>query len=347
MVLFRVVHDKNNPYLVINTSISLDARLSWKAKGIWLYAFSKPNDWYFCFNDLLKRSTDSRHSLASGIKELIKFGYLEKHRKKDEKGKFLQDDWNFFERPKKTEEVSISDSEDFKDFQDFQDSPREIKKNITTSRFSAHGESPQSGNPHADNQHLLSNDLTNKERKEKNKEKKNVSQKNPDVSQTSLRLSSLLFEKLKKRDPKAKEPNLSKWAIHIERLIRIDGRDEEEIEEMIEWACEHPFWKGNILSTESLRESFGKLVQKKHAEEGNKNKKTPEEMLAEKKVETEQENKRWGAEFLKDKKFDNENLFMELQDNSIFVRANKDWKKIGFLEEDFKEMVEKAYSKII
>lgn len=97
MTLFRVQHSKN--YIVVNNYICRDNRLSWKAKGIWLYAFSRPDDWQFYLSDIIAQSTDGEKSVKAGLKELIEFGYLKKTQKKDERGKFDAIEWCFYETP--------------------------------------------------------------------------------------------------------------------------------------------------------------------------------------------------------------------------------------------------------
>lgn len=97
MTLFRVQHNKN--YTCINNTICTDSRLSWKAKGIWLYAFSRPDDWTFYLCDLVKQSTDGKDSVSAGLKELEKAGYLQRMRLRDEKGQLSVSEWKFSETP--------------------------------------------------------------------------------------------------------------------------------------------------------------------------------------------------------------------------------------------------------
>lgn len=80
-----------------------------------------------------------------------------------------------------------------------------------------------------------------------------------------VRLSELLFSKIQERDPKVKKPNIQKWGINIDRLIRIDKRTPGEIEKIIIFCQKDNFWKSNILSTEKLREKFSQLTQKKES----------------------------------------------------------------------------------
>jgi hypothetical protein len=102
MTIFRVEHNRN--YTTINNTICRDNRLSWKAKGIWLYAFSRPDDWEFNISDLMNQSTDGETSVNSGLAELENCGYLVRSRKKDEKGRFDKSDYTFYEVPQKLKE---------------------------------------------------------------------------------------------------------------------------------------------------------------------------------------------------------------------------------------------------
>lgn len=104
MTLFRAKHDKENPYVIVNKTILKEKQMSWKAKGIWLYAFSRPDDWTFRLCDLLKQSSDGKDSVTSGLHELEKYGYLKRNRFRNEDGRFAPDaEWTFFETPQKIE----------------------------------------------------------------------------------------------------------------------------------------------------------------------------------------------------------------------------------------------------
>lgn len=102
MTIFRVQHNKD--YTVINNFICKDNRLSWKAKGIWLYAFSRPDDWEFYQKEMMSHSIDGEDSFRSGLKELEKYGYLVRNKKKDSQGKFSYD-WTFHEKPIEIKEI--------------------------------------------------------------------------------------------------------------------------------------------------------------------------------------------------------------------------------------------------
>lgn len=105
MTLIKVQHDKDNPYTIINRSIADDSRVSYKAMGLWLYAFSRKEDWQFYLNDLIKRHKDGEESVKSGLKELEKNGYLYRYQRRNEKNQFDGWEWVFFETPKTKEEI--------------------------------------------------------------------------------------------------------------------------------------------------------------------------------------------------------------------------------------------------
>ena len=61
------------PNVIIN-----DSKVSLKAKGLYLYMISKPDNWQFSLKGMQTQLKESRNSILSTINELIKLGYLEK-----------------------------------------------------------------------------------------------------------------------------------------------------------------------------------------------------------------------------------------------------------------------------
>ena len=75
----------------------------------------------------------------------------------------------------------------------------------------------------------------------------------------ALQLAQQLFDAILTRKPDFKRPDLSRWAAHIDRLIRIDKRDPRRIGEIIAWCQADDFWQNNILSTDKLRKQWDRL----------------------------------------------------------------------------------------
>lgn len=91
----------------------------------------------------------------------------------------------------------------------------------------------------------------------KNIRSKEYKKYSPDSDE--FRLSNLLYELIKKNNPKFKEPNLDNWCGHVDKMIRLDKRSVDDIEVVIRWCQEDNFWHKNILSTDKLRKQFDKL----------------------------------------------------------------------------------------
>lgn len=91
---------------------------------------------------------------------------------------------------------------------------------------------------------------------------KNKNKKTYCPNSVEFRLSELLLGLIKNRKSDFKNPDLQKWAVHIDRMIRIDKREPERIRAVIEWCQGDDFWMNNILSSEKLRLQFDKLELK-------------------------------------------------------------------------------------
>jgi hypothetical protein len=86
------------------------------------------------------------------------------------------------------------------------------------------------------------------------------------VETEAFRLAALLFTLILSHNPNAKEPDIVKWAQDIDRMIRLDERDPQEIETVIRWCQDDDFWYANILSAKKLREKYDQLVVHKSRE---------------------------------------------------------------------------------
>lgn len=77
MSVIRVKKDKN--YVsILNNTVLTDPNLSFKAKGLWSYCMSRPDDWEFHVNQLANVSSDGKDAVYCAIKELVDAGYIKK-----------------------------------------------------------------------------------------------------------------------------------------------------------------------------------------------------------------------------------------------------------------------------
>jgi len=100
-----------------------------------------------------------------------------------------------------------------------------------------------------------------------------VTVKKPLFSENSdpVVFSETLLRNIKTLGLTIKEPDIQKWAVHIDRMIRIDKILPHEITQVLEWIFLDPpkdgwpGWGSVILSTATLREKFPKIISRMKA----------------------------------------------------------------------------------
>lgn len=97
--IIRTMKDRHNPYVMIRKTIFEEPNISWKAKGIIAYVLSRPDDWQIWVADLVKRSTDGRDAVYTGLKELKENGYLRESIYRDQHGRISYREYVIYENP--------------------------------------------------------------------------------------------------------------------------------------------------------------------------------------------------------------------------------------------------------
>ncbi len=90
---------KQTDFVTVDTHALRNTSLSWKAKGLITYIMQLPEDWQVNIADLSNRSEDGRDATASGLRELVKSGYIVREEVRKEDGTFDGYDYQCFERP--------------------------------------------------------------------------------------------------------------------------------------------------------------------------------------------------------------------------------------------------------
>lgn len=85
--IFRVMKNKDNPYVMIDRRPIDNPRLSFRAKGVLTYLLSRPDGWEVNIGDLENHGVEGRDALRSTLTELREAGHLE-YQQKRESGKF-------------------------------------------------------------------------------------------------------------------------------------------------------------------------------------------------------------------------------------------------------------------
>ena len=229
-------------FTVLHNAVLENPRLSFKAKGLWAYCMSRPDDWEFHVSHLASVCKEKTDAIYSAIKELIAEGLIEKVQK-NERGRFGAIDYIIYPYP------------------------LGLKKCLPHAGF------PDAGFPDAGNPALLSTDIY-KERtstsyvgsepptsdsppnETKSKEKKSLPIDAWDIAQDLLRRIVAVF-------PKHKPPSsLESWAKDLDIMNRRDFRDWDEMRKVIAFAFEDAFWVKVIQAPDSLRRNYDKIVAK-------------------------------------------------------------------------------------
>lgn len=113
----------------------------------------------------------------------------------------------------------------------------------------------------SDNDKQLQEQAPDNNNKSKSNGYKKVFQESTDEYKLALLLRQKILENLPSaRVPRASPDGLAKWCLDINRMIRLDKRDPDEIASVIRWAQSDSFWRSNILSARKLREKWETLV---------------------------------------------------------------------------------------
>jgi len=98
MDIVRVIKSKD--YTTICNRIFKDKRLSLKAKGLLAMLLSLSDHWELSIKGLIVILKEGESAIRSTINELIKNGYVERERVKNEKGVIIGINYTVFESPK-------------------------------------------------------------------------------------------------------------------------------------------------------------------------------------------------------------------------------------------------------
>lgn len=74
--IYRVVKNKENPYVMIDRRPVDNPSLSFKSKGILTYLLSRPDGWEVSVADLIKHGKEGEGAVRSGLKELMLAGHM-------------------------------------------------------------------------------------------------------------------------------------------------------------------------------------------------------------------------------------------------------------------------------
>lgn len=106
--IFRAIHDKENPYFMINSNgFPKDKTLSLSAKGLLVQLLSNKDDYQVSMAQLINESTSGRSQVESAMKELMEKGYVRKisGQTNRESGRVQKNIYKVFEIPAQFDEA--------------------------------------------------------------------------------------------------------------------------------------------------------------------------------------------------------------------------------------------------
>jgi hypothetical protein len=98
--------------------------------------------------------------------------------------------------------------------------------------------------------------------KKGNNEKKGKNIKTFSSDSVEYRLAEFFLSEIRKNNPDHKEPNLQKWSKTFDLIIRLDGKNEKEIANLIRWCQKDSFEMSNVLCPDKLRKRWDNLYMK-------------------------------------------------------------------------------------
>lgn len=224
MSIVRIAKKKR--FAVISIDPLEITTLSWKAKGLWSYLMTRPDNWQVSVAHLSKHFPSGKDSIRSGLKELEEHGLCTIEQRRNEAGSFSTLDYTIHEEP------------------------IELKKCLPQTENPSPGFSAPA-NPaliNIDNNLILKEDISE--------------QSKPALSPSAHEIFQLLQEKLKQQKPDRKPLSEKSSRIHLNPLVKRISL--EEIRKVILWIYESTdkkaeFWKEIIQSAKSFSNNFDKI----------------------------------------------------------------------------------------
>ncbi len=239
----RCPHDQENPYAQISRELIRDENISPTLRWMLIYLLSNKDGWKINPRQIinhLKTQGIGERKVYSVFREGIEAGYIER--------------FTVLENNLSRVRYRISETPKFK----------KCLRHCSNGHVEdGDGEESNYKKEHPKEEHkkkeIRSNFRSDPPSAPKPRVKPPSVAKAPPPSAQALEISSFLSDKILEMKPDIKKPNIKKWSLTIDRMIRIDKKDPEKIKEVIEWVLADEFWRINILSADKLRKQFDRL----------------------------------------------------------------------------------------
>ena len=106
-----IKHDEHlRCYTVMNNACLQDPTMSMKAKGLYAYLMSLPEDWVLHQTELKRHFKDGKDSIRTAMNELIERGYITKTDSRNDLGQIVDCTYMVYETPLGEAETPIAEN---------------------------------------------------------------------------------------------------------------------------------------------------------------------------------------------------------------------------------------------
>lgn len=85
-----IIRDKraSHNFTIMGNCVALNDKLSWRAKGLYWYVMTLPDDWKIYKSELCNHATEGYDSMSTAFNELVEMGYVTQKKARGKDGKF-------------------------------------------------------------------------------------------------------------------------------------------------------------------------------------------------------------------------------------------------------------------
>ena len=130
---FRI--EKKSNFTVVSNDILMNNFMSMKATCLLMKMLGKPDNWDYTINGMRTFCAEGRDAIRSALKELEKFGYLERRKVRDSRGRYTDIEYIIYEEPiSRSPRSAYPESENPSLDSPPSENPTEINKEINKKR---------------------------------------------------------------------------------------------------------------------------------------------------------------------------------------------------------------------
>ena len=218
--------EADHPFVMIPRELIRDPNLSPECKWFISYLLSHSTNFKIRIPYVIKSQKISKNRIYPIINEAIKAGYVKRE--------------EYFEGGMKRFRYFVSRKPKFKEIL------------LCPQNQDTENQDPENEDSKLYQSKSSSEDL------EKKEQYKEVPASPPSADAEAL--CEFFLKSLRERNPKFKEPNKLKWIKEFDLLLRVDGRQLDEVKSLISWASSHKWWKISCLSPANLRKNYDAMV---------------------------------------------------------------------------------------